>query len=88
MPAGEIVDVAVQVLRAHPVVGAVEPAFEQSPERLDPVGVHVPAHTLAGLVLDARVIADPVVDETFVAVHLSLVPDRIPDHLLNRLLIH
>lgn len=36
----ELLDMAVQVLGAHGMAGAAEPALEQGPKRLDVVGVH------------------------------------------------
>ena len=43
---GELVHVAVQVLRAHLVEAADQPALEQAPEILGGVGVDVSAHVL------------------------------------------
>ena len=56
MATGELVHVALQVLRAELVVGAVVAAFEERPERLDAVGMGKPVHVFANAVLDSSVV--------------------------------
>ena len=47
MPACELVDVAVKVLGAHPVVDAVIPALEQAEERFQSLDVSIAAYVLS-----------------------------------------
>ena len=46
--AGELVHIAVPVFFRHFVVGAVDAAFEQWPERFDAVGVNLAAYVFPG----------------------------------------
>ena len=53
VPAGEFADIAVQMLHAHMMVGAVIAALEQRPKRLDPVCVRLAVHILSNAVAHA-----------------------------------
>ena len=55
VPSGELVHVAVQVLFAQVVIGAMIAALEHRPERLDPVGVRHSVDIFADRVLDGFV---------------------------------
>ena len=52
---GELVDVALQVLRAEMVVDPVEAALQNRPDALDAVGVRHPVHELLGAVVHGAV---------------------------------
>lgn len=55
VPARELRHVALQVLGAHAVVGAIQAALQQRPERFQTVGVRLAAHVLAHRVLHCLV---------------------------------
>ena len=57
MPSSELVDVAMKVLRAHVVMGAVS-ALQQGPERFNAVGVDLATDELANPMLD-RCMGEP-----------------------------
>ena len=68
VPAGELRHIALQVWRAHPVIGAVVPALEHRPERLHAIGVRLAANVLAQRVLHGRMVRQALVGAVLVRV--------------------
>ena len=86
MATGELANVAVKVLLAHVVVGAVVAALEKRPKRLDPVGVSHPVHILANAVLHGFVLErHSLISTVVVGVDRRAFRCMIADETLKRL---
>ena len=83
LPARELVDVPLEVLRTELVEGADIAPFEQRPERLDPVGVRLPPDILPDRVSDPLLVGEGPVNLGPIRVELGPRPNPIPDEALE-----
>ena len=75
MPAGELVDLSVPVLKRHAAVRSVDATLEEGPEGLNAIGLDIGAHGLALAVVD-RFVGPTRVDGALVGVDLWAPADR------------
>ncbi len=81
----ELGDVAVKVLLAEVMKGALISPREDGPEAVDPVGVGLPPHILSGTVIDRLMLeGHPLIGTRFVGEHLRARRGVLADEALER----